>query len=325
MRNFRRIIRVIVCVILTFAILTGLDYMLYPCTFMRNDIHTVTSEQRDVIIMGTSNGKMDLDPDSMLEGTGLTGHNLCVGGEYPMDSYYMMKLILEKQNPKVLVFELDPGYITTKKEEGNNYLLFYHEFPISFAKLSYFMGAMPECDFRTALFPSYEYSLQYEISHMKDTVRRKTTGDYDVSYFKGKVQEYHENGFIEKYPVDVSKFPSYTPEQFSAEAVYQENMEYMDKLIALCKENNVTFIAATMPIPAVTLSENWDSFEAADTYFSDYFKAQGVPYYNFNMEYYSAYSHDASMYVDYDGHMNGDSARAFSKLFGKMVLQKELK
>ena len=68
----------------------------------------------------------------------------------------------------------------------------------------------------------------------------------------------------------------------------------MDKLIALCKENNVTFIAATMPIPAVTLSENWDSFEAADTYFSDYFKAQGVPYYNFNMEYYSAYSHDGS-------------------------------
>ena len=30
-------------------------------------------------------------------------------------------------------------------------------------------------------------------------------------------------------------------------------------------------------------------------------------------------------YVDYDGHMNGDSARAFSKLFGEMVIQKELK
>ena len=221
MRNFRKIIRAIVCVILTFAILFGLDYVLYPCTFIRNDIHMVTSEQRDVIIMGTSNGKMGLDPDSMLEGTGLTGHNLCVGGEYPIDCYYMMKLILEKQNPKVLVFELDPGYITTKKEEGNNYLLFYHEFPVSYAKLSYFMAAMPECDFRTALFPSYEYSLQYEISHMSDTVRRKSTGDYGASYFKGTAQEYHENGFIEKYPVDVSKFPAYKPEQFSEEAVYQ--------------------------------------------------------------------------------------------------------
>ena len=143
MRNFRKIIRAIVCVILTFAILFGLDYVLYPCTFMRNDIHMVTSEQRDVIIMGTSNGKMGLDPDSMLEGTGLTGHNLCVGGEYPIDCYYMMKLILEKQNPKVLVFELDPGYITTKKEEGNNYLLFYHEFPFSKAKLEYFWNSNP--------------------------------------------------------------------------------------------------------------------------------------------------------------------------------------
>ena len=102
-------------------------------------------------------------------------------------------------------------------------------------------------------------------------------------------------------------------------------MEYMDKLIALCKEHDVTFVATTMPIPATTLSENWDSFEKADQYFSDYFEAQGVPYYNFNMKYYSAYSHDAANYVDYDGHMNGDSARAFSKLFGEMVIQKELK
>ena len=160
---------------------------------------------------------------------------------------------------------------------------------------------------------------------MSDTVRRKSTGDYGASYFKGTAQEYHENGFIEKYPVDVSKFPAYTPEQFSEEAVYQGNMECMDKLIALCKEHDVTFVATTMPIPATTLSENWDSFEKADQYFSDYFEAQGVPYYNFNMKYYSAYSHDAANYVDYDGHMNGDSARAFSKLFGAMVIQKELK
>ena len=47
---------------------------------------------------------------------------------------------------------------------------------------------------------------------------------------------------------------------------------------------------------------------------------QGVPYYNFNREYYGAYGHDLANYVDYDGHMNGDSARAFSKVFGETVL-----
>ena len=325
MRNFKKTVKFLACIVVLALVLAGIDFALYPCTFIRNDIHAVTTRQKDVIIMGTSNGKMDLDPDSMLAGTNLTGHNLCVGGEYPIDCYYMMKLILEKQKPKMLVFELDPGYFTTKKEEGNNYLLFYHEFPASFAKLEYFMAAMPECDFRTALFPSYEYSLSYEISKMGDTIHNKATHNYDVDAFKGSAQEYHENGFIEKYPVDASKFPAYTPEVFTPETVYEENMEYMDKLIALCKENDVTFVAATMPIPALTLSENWDSFAAADTYFSDYFKEQNVPYYNFNMEYYKAYPHDNSLYVDYDGHMNGDSARAFSALFGEMVIQKNIK
>ncbi|MBQ6427717.1 MAG: tripartite tricarboxylate transporter permease, partial [Oscillospiraceae bacterium] len=46
----------------------------------RNDVHALSTEQNDVLILGTSNGKMDLDPENMLEGTGLTGHNACVGG-----------------------------------------------------------------------------------------------------------------------------------------------------------------------------------------------------------------------------------------------------
>ena len=32
-----------------------------------------------------------------------------------------------------------------------------------------------------------------------------------MSYLKGQAQEYHENGFIEKYPVAVENFPSYSP------------------------------------------------------------------------------------------------------------------
>ena len=40
-----------------------------------------------------------------------------------------------------------------------------------------------------------------------------------------------------------------------------------------------------------------------------------VPYYNFNREYYDSYGHGLENYVDYDGHMNGDSARQFSEVF----------
>lgn len=62
----------------------------------------------------------------MEEVNGRSGHNLCVGGEYGIDAYYLTKLICEKQQPKRIIYEVDPGYFVTEKEEGNNYLLFYH-------------------------------------------------------------------------------------------------------------------------------------------------------------------------------------------------------
>ena len=64
--------------VLLAVILAGLDFLLYPCTFMRNDIHSVTTEAHDDIFMGTSHGKMNIDPDTVGEITGRSGHNLCV-------------------------------------------------------------------------------------------------------------------------------------------------------------------------------------------------------------------------------------------------------
>ena len=96
---------------------------------------------------------MDIDPEVMQEVTGRSGHNLCVGGEYGIDAYYLTKLIKEKQNPKRIIYEVDPGYFVSEKEEGNNYLLFYHEFPFSKAKVEYFWNSIAKCNFRTVLFP----------------------------------------------------------------------------------------------------------------------------------------------------------------------------
>ena len=97
------------------------------------------------------------------------------------------------------------------------------------------------------------------------------------------------------------------------------NMDYLDKLVTFCRENDITLIAATMPLPQRTLHEFADNYNEAWDYFSEFFEEREVPYYNFNREYYKAYSHKAQHYVDWDGHMNGDSAREFSGIFGKIV------
>lgn len=308
-----------VALLLAITILFGLDFMLYPCTFMRNDIHTVTTEKRQDIFLGTSHGKMNIDPETVGEITEKTGHNLCVGGEYGVDAYHLAKLVIEKQAPERIIYEIDPGYFATKKEPGNNYLLFYHEFPLSVTKFEYFKEILLECDFRTVLFPWYEYSLKYEVEKLSDTIYQKMNHNYDVSYLKGKAQEYHESGFIERYPIDTSRLTLTEPKLFSRKEVKKENMEYLGKLIQLCKENNIEFVAVTTPIPDELLKEYSKNFEEAWDYFSDYFEKQNVQYINFNREQYDLFSHELSNFTDYDGHMNGEAAIRFSKILGYLL------
>ena len=312
-RNF------IICVIISALVLAGLDLALYPCTFMRNDIHAVSTAQHDVLLLGTSASKMNIDPDILLDGTDMSGHNLCVGGEYPVDAYYILKLVLEKQNPKTIIYDVDPAYFTMEKTPGNNYMLFYHEFPLSATKAEYFFDTMKDNDFRSMLFPFYEYPIQTLIPRVKNNLYQKITGNYDISYLKGKQQEYHENGFIEEYPVAPEAFPAFTEFNFSTENVKLQNMEYMDKIIDLCRERDIEFIAVTNPLPDPVLAECADSCNEAWDYFEGYFAEKNVTYYNFNRGHYDAFSHDLEHYVDYSGHMVGESARQFSKVFGGIL------
>lgn len=319
MHNFKKILKTLLVLAVCAAILAGLDLALYPCTFMRNDIHSVTTRQYDDIIVGTSHGKMGIDPESMKEITGRTGHNICVGGEYGIDAYYITKLINEKQKPKRIIYEVDPGYFVTEKEEGNNYLLFYHEFPFSRAKLEYFWNSIAKCNFRTVLFPWYEYSLSYELPKIKETFTKKVTGDYIVSDLKSDSQEYHESGFIERYPVDVRKLKKSEPKLYEEGMVNEENMEYLKKLIDYCKANEIEFVAVTTPIPIDTLRDYSDNYNAAWRFFGEFFDKQGVKYLNFNTQYFKAFTHDLRAYTDYDGHLNGQAARDYSKVLAEFL------
>lgn len=319
MHNFKKFIKTIIVLIVCVALLVGIDMALYPCTFMRNDIHAVVTNQYDDIILGTSHGMTDIDPAVMAEITGRSGHNMCVGGEYEIDAYYIAKLIAEKQKPSRIIYEVDPGYFVSEKEEGNNYLLFYHEFPFSKAKLEYFWNSIAKCNFRTVLFPWYEYPLSYELGKVRETFSQKWNNDYDISHLKSDTQEYHESGFIERYPVDTSKLKMKDLKLFEKDQVNTQNLEYLGKLIDFCEENGIEFVAVTTPIPIDTLRAYSDNFNEAWKYFGEYFEEKGITYLNFNTQYFKAFSHDLTDYTDYDGHMNGNAAEEYSKVLANIL------
>lgn len=321
MHNFKKTFAAVGIIIVLLFILVAADTLLYPCTFMRNDIHAISSNTYDDVFVGTSHGKMNIDPDTMEDITGRTGHNLCVGGEYPVDVLYMIKLMIEKgHTPKRIIYEISPGYFVREKEEGNNYLLFFHEFPLSVSKLSYFKDAVIKCDFRTLLFPWYEYDFSYEISHIKDNLNKKLSGDYSAESFATATQKYHESGFIERYPVDTDSLEDDYAEEWFPEDIVEKNMDDLGKIIKLCKDNNIELIAVTTPLPDRALKESNNGNSALNEYYSDYFGKADIEYINFNYgQYYDMTEHDLTCYTDLDGHMNGDAARRFSKILAEVL------
>ena len=313
MRSFKWIRLPVFC-ILAALILIAMDYALYPCTFMRNDIHAVTTQTFDDIYMGTSHGKINIDPESVGLQSSRTGHNLCVGGEYPQDCIYMLRLMIEKgHKPERIVYEISPGYLVREKEEGNNYLLFYHEFPVSLAKLSYFMHSVAKCNFRTLFFPWYEYPLSYELANIRDTVRTKWEQDYSADRFRTASQEYHDSGFIARYAVDTSTFTTDDLTPTPVSQIVPENMEQLKKLVELCRKEGIRFCAVTTPIPLPNLQAFAQDYREVWDYLGAFFEEEQVPWINFNdMEHFNLFTHDISAFTDMDGHMNEAAARAFS-------------
>ena len=295
------------------------DYVLYPCTFTRNDIHAVLTEHHDDIFIGTSHGKMGICPTSVSEITKKEGHNLCVGGEYPEDAYHIVKLLNEKNKPERIIYEVSPAYFMQDKEQGSNYMLIYHEFPLSMAKLDYFKNSIIGYDFRSLIMPYYEYDIEKILPRFKDTVTTKINHDYSEELFKSESQKYHKDGFIERYPVDISGETPNLEYAFVQEKVKERNMDYLGKMVDYCKENNIEFVAVITPVPDETLEKYKENYENADKYFKTFFDEKEVKYYNFNAEYYKFASHDMTHFTDFDGHMNGDAAKSFSRVFAHFL------
>lgn len=315
----KRTLRLIICILAFLAVCLFLDLALYPCTYMRNDIRTVTAAYHDVIFLGTSDGKMGIDPDAVLAGRDRTGHNLCNGGEFPIDSYHLLRLLIEKQKPQTVVFEVNPVVFVTEKEQGNNYLLFYHEFPLSASKLAYAKDILLRADFRAALFPFYEYPLSTTLPRMGDTLSRKLSADYSLEPLRGTTGDYRANGFLARYPQDPQTFAAPDRFSFTQDTIVPAHIDYLYRVIDLCKEEGIELIAVTMPQADETLSAMSGDFVDAYAYFEALFADAGVPYYNFNTEYYAVAPHDAASFVDYNGHLNEEAAGSFSRILGNVL------
>jgi len=318
MRIFKRILTAALFVGILAAVSLTLDYLMIPYTFTRMKVHAVENNTYDDLILGSSHGATNIDPDVLGGITGRTTYNAAQGEEFPVDSYYLLKDACIANKPGRLIYEFDSTYWLSAQETDSSYALTYYSMRRSFTKMQYFYAKMWNADFRTWSAPWYFFRDRiYDIGtnlYVKGTDDYK---DYGTGTFESDRQSVTDKGFIAIKNVRWDDAVTVRP--WTDDMIQKSDVAYFLRIVSYCKENDISLVVVTTPVPDDTYEAGKDNFDQAGFYMSALADQYGFTYANYNNDRLEGLDTTNAAYADYDGHMYEESAEAFSRVFGERL------
>ena len=297
------IILIFLILLIVFGKLVSLKYInLYPEGSFISDYYK-EENNHDVIILGDCDAYTSFSPVLMYKEYGITSFVRGNSQQLIGQSYYILLETLKYEVPKVVVLSVSGmQYNRGIKEEYNRLLLDKMRWSKEKVELINY-SKMDGESFLSYLFPLIRYHSR--ISEL--------TKD-DINYlFKDEVVSH--NGFL--INKDIKSLTVLPNKKFLDNYNFsEENIEYLKKIVNLCKERNITLILEKSP----TLYPYW--YDEYDKFFNDFAKENNLDYYNFIKEVDNIqidYNYDT-----YDGgvHLNLTGAEKFSKYFAKLLKEK---
>jgi len=320
MRKYKKKLVIILFLALLVIINSILNFILVPSTITRVIMHEIESEHDyKCIFLGTSHGSYGIDSNKVTEVLGSKTMNLCIGGEYLQDSYYLLKRAFETNKPDTIILDMDFEYLLKGPNSSLSGSSIYNLYPFSINKMSYFKDKVLGLDYRAAFFPWMDYRDNF--SSALSVVKTKMSADY-INYSVNAVKmnannEYKHNGFLYRERSTHPKIQNHLI--WDESNVDQKAVQYLNKIVDLCKSNNTKIIMMTTPVPVEEITYSIDEYEQAYAYVSKLAKANNIEFYNFNLLKESVFQRNIGDYNDYDGHMYGDTAERFSEILGRFL------
>ena len=326
MRKHKNILISIVFLIMFIIVNNILNFTLVPVGLTRVILHELESSgDYKCIILGTSHGSYGIDADIISQQTGKKTMNLCIGGEYLQDSYYLLKQVFETNTPETIVLDLDFQYLVNVPKNSISANIIYNAYPNSLDKLSYFREKVLRMQYCATLFPWMDYRNNY--SDAINIMKAKLGSDYNNYSAKAvnmdKQDRYHGNGFIYRNHANNLKKDTMQKLIWNESIIDNESIEYLKKIINLCNSKNTKIIMITTPISVEKITNSVNEYDKAYTYLSDLAKTNGIEYYNFSLVKETVFPRSIDDYWDYDGHLYGDAAQRFSLVLGDFLKEEE--
>lgn len=231
-----------------------LSYLILPYNSMEeglykkaNGILKEPENTIDYIVIGDSEASASISPMEIWNDYGYTGYNCGVPAQRLQDTYYLLERLLKKQSPKVVMLETNA---------------FYRDFK--------YINALENTvdDSAKKLFPIYKYHNNWRYFHiymLKNLQKKSEQGP--VTVYKG----FQYNTVVKPY-----KGGPYAKETDQVYHIGDQPMQYMNKIVDLCREQGIELILYSSPSPKCWTYKKHNAALA-------FAKEKQLPYIDFNL------------------------------------------
>lgn len=266
------------------------------------DFREIPSDSLDILFLGSSHFLSGIDPAVVDSVTTQNSYNMARVGLRPASAYILLNEVLDKQKPKFVVLDI---FHRTFTGSGFNHLydfgyVDFEQSKVSFAKENFSLEENARL-----FFPTYIY--RSNLPNIRPLLGFRSQKDnWQDLHYKGYIRH---NATISQKKLQENEFVNY---QFDQLQIDPKNLLYLDKLVSLCRENDIEMIWVTTPLPEICLAGIKNQAEI-DAYFQALADKYGIKYLNYN-ETQLRKSVSFADSVDYsdDDHLNFRGAKKIS-------------
>lgn len=276
MHNFRKIIThtLLLLVFVTALLVGSMAPYFYGETYYYQDykVRKKLSGQLDTLIVGSSHALRSVKPTILNDKLNVKAYNL----SSPLMSMYGRYVLLEKEvkrNPiKTVYIELSYNALTLDRAslglEGDLYVL---------GRLD---NISERLKFSKEAFSSTEYTKVFT-----DTIQRST---YAISNFShSAISQQETYGYLPVPSIDQTLKPETKEKILNSESldtqIKADNLEYFNKFIKLCKENDIRIIIIVTPI-SDRMVLTYNNMDDLFSQYIDLAEKNDCEYYDFNLD-----------------------------------------
>ena len=267
-----------------------------------------TAEETDVVLIGSSHIYCDIIPQKLYDDYGITAYDVAPAEPGIKASYYAMKEVINSVQPQVIVVELLMMYENSVESDNMNFKTnLVHEMSL-FSPVHY--EAAIDCE------ESYEigYDYYFDILRAHTNYNDLTKDNFDKlsgTDLKAEQLGYKSTGKHKK--AKDSKPYNYGDQPSAGYEPIAENVEYLDKMMALASSKGVNVVFLLSPD---SRADHYDAFKWVDAHVQE----SGYRIYDFNtVEERETIEFDLETDMADTNHLNDSGALKYTEEIGSRL------